>query len=415
MFDKRLLFLLLLFSCGSLTAQTGRPDFAKHPEASAGIYCSYVPRITYAPVPKGFKPFYISHFSRHGSRWHSSDRVYNTPLAVVREAAGKAWLTPRGTLLLKQLETLAADAENRYGDLSPRGVAEHRGVAERMYATYPEVFSTRHGRVCRIESRSTVVVRCVLSMAAFNERLKELNPALKITRESSMRYMGYLSNAGVGEAERYAALMKVADSMSQKRIHPEAFMKRIFTQPDSIKSPARFMSQIYALASDTQDVDYLNISLYDLFTPDELYDLWSVENAARYLSMGPSMRFGNQVMDAARPLLKNIIETADSVIAGKCDLSASLRFGHDTGITPLLALMGVKYASDRVWSVDDVANCWQLQYVTPMCNNLQLIFFRNAAGEVRVRVLHNEEDVGLPVEGGPYYPWSKLRAYLVSR
>ena len=45
--------------------------------------------------------------------------------------------------------------------------------------------------------------------------------------------------------------------------------------------------------------------------------------------MGPSARFGDPLVADARPLLRNIVETADRVVAGESDLSASLRFGPD--------------------------------------------------------------------------------------
>ena len=36
---------------------------------------------------------------------------------------------------------------------------------------------------------------------------------------------------------------------------------------------------------------------------------------------------------------------------------------------------------------------------------------RNAAGDVRVRVLYNECDARLPLDGGPYYEWEALKRY----
>ena len=67
--------------------------------------------------------------------------------------------------------------------------------------------------------------------------------------------------------------------------------------------------------------------------------LWECENVRRYLIMGPSARFGDPLVADARPLLRNIVETAARVVAGESDLSASLRFGHDTYVVPLLALL----------------------------------------------------------------------------
>ena len=185
---KTRLLALLLLAATCAAAQPTPAQLASRPELTASIYHSYeyLPGPA-APVPDGYEPFYISHYGRHGSRYHSKEEAYAEPLAALRKADKAGALTPKGREVLAKVETLAADACKRYGDLSPRGVQEHRGIAERMFAAYPGVFSTDGGRVCRIESRSTQVPRCILSMAAFNERLKELNPAIRATRDASAR------------------------------------------------------------------------------------------------------------------------------------------------------------------------------------------------------------------------------------
>lgn len=412
---KHLAALALLLLSGAAAAQTTPAELAAHPERSAGIYHSYdYAPADPAPVPAGYEPFYISHYGRHGSRYLSSESAYEEPLDLLRRAAAADALTPRGRRLLGEVEAIAADAAGRYGDLSPRGVAEHRAIAERMYAAYPQVFST-DGRECLVESRSTLVPRCILSMAAFDERLKEIDPAIRTTREASRRYLGYLAN-GVALDSLYRPASAVADSLLRIRLEPARLLGEIFSDPQfvrrEVRDPHRTAERLFQLAGIMQDIDYLGISLYDLFTDEELYALWEVENVRRYLTMGPSERFGDPVVAAAKPLLHNIVETADEVIRGERTLCASLRFGHDVYITPLLALMGVEGASARVRPVDDVAAVWNVQQVSPMAANLQLIFFRNpSTGDVRVRVLHNERDARLPVAGGPYYPWETLRAY----
>ena len=166
---KTRLLALLLLAATCAAAQPTPAQLAARPELTASIYHSYeyLPGPA-APVPDGYEPFYISHYGRHGSRYHSKEEAYAEPLAALRKADKAGALTPKGREVLAKVETLAADACKRYGDLSPRGVQEHRGIAERMFAAYPGVFSTDGGRVCRIESRSTQVPRCILSMAAFN-------------------------------------------------------------------------------------------------------------------------------------------------------------------------------------------------------------------------------------------------------
>lgn len=410
------LLALLLLTAACAVAQTTPAEIAENPERAAGIYHSYeyLPGPA-APVPAGYAPFYISHYSRHGSRYHASASTYTEPLEILRKAAGEGILTPKCREVLAKAEALAAGAEGRYGDLSPRGVAEHRAIAGRMYAAYPAVFSTRKGRVCRIESRSTQVPRCMLSMAAFNERLKELNPAIRITRDASVRDFGYMAY-GPSMSASSAAALKVADSLFGARMNPGRVMKSLFTDLAGVGDPVKLMRQLYILTSVIQDADHLGIEpFYDIFTDRELYDLWACENVRRYLQMGPSARFGDPIVADAKSLLRNIVETAREVVEGRSDLAASLRFGHDVFVIPLVALLGVEGASARVESLDDVASAWSVEKVSPMAANVQFVFFRNAkTGDVRVRVLLNERDARLPVAGGPYYPWKELEQYCES-
>ncbi|WP_295940812.1 histidine-type phosphatase [uncultured Alistipes sp.] len=411
----RLLAALLLLGLSGVTAQTAREQIAQMPERAGGIYHSYEYRPGPAvSVPEGYEPFYISHYGRHGSRWHATENVYQSPLAILRQAAEADALTPLGRNLLERVEIIAADAAGRYGDLSPRGVAEHRGIAERMFNAYPGVFSTAGGRECRIESRSTLVPRCILSMAAFNERLKELNPEISMTRESSARYMPYMGNNKGLEAQRKETL-KTADSVRVTRMRTERLMNSLFSDPQfikhEVKRPAKLMEHLLLQAAVMQDVDYLGISLYDIFTKDEIYAAWEDENFRRYVMFGPSKRFGDPIIADAKPLLRNMIETAQQVIDGEEDLSASLRFGHDVNVIPLLALLGVEGASARVSTPEELTEVWQVHRVSPMATNVQMIFYRNDSGDVLVRVLHCERDAVLPIVGGPFYRWETLRDY----
>lgn len=47
------------------------------------------------------------------------------------------------------------------------------------------------------------------------------------------------------------------------------------------------------LTSIAQDIDRPEWAFYDIFTPGELYALWESLNAYCYLTMGPSLRFGD--------------------------------------------------------------------------------------------------------------------------
>ena len=51
--------------------------------------------------------------------------------------------------------------------------------------------------------------------------------------------------------------------------------------------------------------------------------------------------------------------------------------------------------------------------LSPMGANLQLIFFKNKQGEVIVKLLHNENEVKLPIDSpiAPYYKWETVKAF----
>ena len=65
---KKLMLLLSFLALAlPLAAQTARDEIAADPAKAAGLHYAYPgPQSVQTPAPKGFKPFYISHFGRHG-------------------------------------------------------------------------------------------------------------------------------------------------------------------------------------------------------------------------------------------------------------------------------------------------------------------------------------------------------------
>ena len=92
----------LLIACVALAAalpaaaQTTKEEMLASPEKTAGVYYAYpAPESTdhYTKAPKGYTPFYISHFGRHGSRYLISDSEYTNPMETLERAdkAGARW------------------------------------------------------------------------------------------------------------------------------------------------------------------------------------------------------------------------------------------------------------------------------------------------------------------------------------
>ena len=71
---KRIFALLCLVLALPLMAQTTREEVLGGLDKAGGVYYAYPTRETHpTPPPKGYKPFHISHYGRHGSRYLISD------------------------------------------------------------------------------------------------------------------------------------------------------------------------------------------------------------------------------------------------------------------------------------------------------------------------------------------------------
>ena len=401
-----------------MQAQTTREDFIKHPDYAGGLYHPYIHETAVATAaPAGYVPFYISHYGRHGSRWLLSTNVYAVPDSVLGAAQRAGVLTPLGKSLYERLTVAAADVADRYGDLSPLGVREQRGIAERMVGSFPEVFSTKNGRQCIIRSRSTQVPRCILSMAAHNERLKELNPEIRTARNATKRDR-YLNNDPVIDRDTVRALVA---AFRARHVKPDRFIASLFTDAvyarEHIRDQTEFVDLVFQAAVNMPNLDHLHVSLMDVFTPDEIFTLWQASNLYMYLLLGPSPVNGASAMRSAALLLKDMVDCAESAIAGT-GVSADLRFGHDSYIIPLQALMDLKGMNVAEPDPEKVYGAWCNFQVSPMGANVQMIFYRSPGStDVLVKFLQCEKETSIPVptDVAPYYHWKDVRAYYLKK
>lgn len=413
--------LSLIFVAGIAAAKdTAREEIAATPEKAGGVYYAYPgPADSLAAAPEGYTPFYISHYGRHGSRYLISDNDYTRIIRVFQKADSLGQLTPEGERLLETVMTVWRETDGRGGELTPLGARQHKGIAQRMYDAYPEVFTDS----AVITARSTQVMRCAHSMMAFSEGLKEKNPSLNIPKESSKRWMSHLCwwtpQAAEWTSDR-GSWKPIYTDFELENVKPDRFIANLFSSVDGLDiSPADIMWGVYWLAADMQNIETEG-NLFGYFTPDELYGLWRTNNLSFYMHNAAYPPAGGIVVANARNLLDNIILTADEYIAeGKT--GATLRFGHDGNITPLAALMKIDGYCGEESDPEKVEEAWQNFYVAPMAANLQIIFFRPADGdgEILVKLMMNEHDAVLPIPtatvGAPFYTWNEARAFLKDR
>lgn len=397
-------------------AQAERDEVLADLNKAGSVYYAYpVGTIEQTPAPKGYEPFYISHYGRHGSRYLIADNDYLWVLQLMRKAAAAGALTPLGSDALARVEKVWLEAEGRGGDLSPLGVRQHRGIAERMYEAFPEVFRGS----AKVSARSTTVMRCAMSMDAFCERLKELNPRLDVTREASNRYMCYMNyhspesnayNAPDGpwqeEYRKFEASHTKGDRLVGSLFSDSLWVVRNV-------NPHTLMWGFYWLAVGMQDIE-TDVSFMDLFEPQELFDLYQVFNYRFYVGDGNYPGSNGMMLDNAKPLLANIIETADGAIASD-GTGATLRFGHDGNLIPLAGLLGLEGCYDSVENPADFYRHFASYKIAPMAGNVQMVFFRNKKdhGDVLVKFMLNERETSIPVktDSYPFYRWADVRAY----
>lgn len=419
---KKLAIILILAvtAASASMARTAKEEIDEHIELAGNQYYAYpTPDTThYTKAPKGYKPFYISTYQRHGSRFLLGKKDYTKPQEVLHKADSLGTLTETGRLVMQVVDTLECIARNRYGELTPLGFRQHADVARRMYHNFPEVFKGHK----RIDARSTNVIRCVLSMMSECYTLKGCNPQLEIHTDASVADLYYMNNGAsskpnpLHKLESGKELKEALEKAKTELIKPDRIIGELFTEYDENVMPLakrRFYSMLYELAISMQNLDF-HEELLPLFTLDECYNSWLYSNYFWYNNCGfsPVTKYAKPYAHEA--LLCNIMDTADTIITRGGD-AATLRFGHDGILLPLAALMHLDNCAYVAKNMDDLAEHWRSYTMFPMACNIQIIFFKTkkASDPVLVKIMLNEKESKLPIDAinGVYYEWDKVKAY----
>ena len=415
---SKALIAICLLCCGTATAQTAQEELKANRYLSGSNYLDYDRQLSTTPLtpaPKGYEPFYMSHYGRHGSRWLIGEGDYTTPLNILRDAHEAGKLTAEGEAVLKKLEDFFPTTVKRLGELTTVGERQHHGIGSRLARNFPEIFKAKN---VPIDARSTVVIRCILSMEAECEELAAANPTARIHNDVSESLQYYL-NQGWSDRLRQSSRegRKVRNQYEQKYSHPERLMKLLFNDQqyvyDNIRASS-LMRQLFEIAANMQSHD-TDIELYSLFTDEETYDQWRMRNIGWYLDYAAAPQTGAIMPFSQLNLLKNIIETADTVR----QTQATLRFGHEVCVMPLACLLELGQCGAQVENLDTLDRVWRNYRIFPMACNIQLVFYRpkKGNGDILVKALLNEREMTLPAKpvSGPYYRWEDLRQYYLEK
>ena len=393
--------------------QAGSQYFA-YPVPEYGI-----PELT--PLPDGYQPFHIEHYGRHGSRWRIDEKDYTNAAAIMKKAHDAGVLTPRGEELYQEIMTIATDSKGRLGELTPLGHRQHRGIARRMVANFPEIFSD----TTILDAKSTEVIRCILSMANEVAEIQSLFPHMPITMDASQTTQNIL-NFNPNDPIVYELTDRAKPFVQAYRESlpkPNAFFDKLFTDRQFVADTlgeAEVFDAVFKLAVNVQSHDHYP-DFTDVFTPEELNNEWLIRNAEWYTRIGNTPLTLNRNPYNQRVLLKNIIESADTAMLSP-KVSVNLRFGHETMLSPLTVLMELDNYAYETTDLTTLSDHWRAYEIFPMGANIQMIFYRPVSGDykiddVLVKVLLNEAEATLPVTPvtGNYYRWTDLRNYYLNK
>lgn len=365
-------------------------------------------------APKGYKPFYISHYARHGSRYYWSDQLYKDLDTLLTTAHNRHQLTQEGEAFYGKFMTAKQELMTGVSELTQLGWDQHQFIARTMYNNFPQVFK-KGGKVLAISSLSG---RCVISMAAFCQELVQCNPEIEI-REQSSRFTldGVVPTDGQNPVKhnfprpdrpRYESNR---DKFQSDNSLPEKIVQRVFTSTEGLPGrPEMLGNNLINLYTSLPSINHVGM-MGNIISDQEIVDRWEQSNLGSY-----SWVFAGQYNMI--PILEDILKKADAAINGSSDHISDLRFGHDTCIGPLTVLMGINGADLDPEDPYEVKNIYQ-NWETCKASNIQLVFYRGKKGadDVLLKCLLNGDEAKLPVPTDmfPYYKWSDFRQFYQSR
>lgn len=443
--------LLLLVAVFSLTAcneatvattatqATSREEVDAHPQVVISTMTVYNGDLFQqkAPVaPKGFEPSFMAGYLRHGSRMEASESYPLDTYNYFKMADEAGILTPLGKRVYEFMKWNLDAHEDRIGDLTSVGFQQHKQIAKRYYEEFPNFFKGES----KIVSKGSVSLRAAMSMAAFNEGLKECNPRLNNSMEASVAVTGiirpqksaYNKNYSLAEEKEYKSFLKkeVYAKLYEwgDRQNMDHCKRAMFTEPDKFfamfDAPAfNILSDIYKRMAFAQNMGISDRTLIDeVFNADERYTLYKVENGRWYYRCASAAHpiLANN-MAQSRILVDYIVAQIDAHIAGESDETTHLCFGHDLNIIPLMNIFGLDNLpicfGEGNENIDYVAEHWRGYKYTPKAANMMFIIYRNKEGKALLRAQINERDVEIAVESETpyYYDWDKVKALAYAR
>ena len=413
----RIVFTMLaVFAALSAGAQGYAELIKANPAMAAANLMNYhFEESVHTPAPKGYQEFYISHYGRHGSRYDADDTNMTAVWPVLKLADSLGLFSEAGKELYKEFDAVMREQDGMIGMLTTLGAKEHRGIAERMAANFPKAFKGKDGRKV-VFCQSSIVPRCIISMTNFAHSLSANTKGLEFTYATGKKYYDQLAYHPV---ERPALKMAKAKEDAHRRMvsKPLDLLAYFFNDVDKVLElvgdPYAFERHFYQACCVGHLSDH-GTCLLKYFPEEILIRNWEIRNPRFFMAYGVAEETACHQVEVARRIVKDFVDRAEAAVDCGNAVAADLRFGHDTGLLPFIGYIGLDGMGAKP-SFDDVNSVWNTSVSMSMGANIQMVFYKNRAGNVLVKILYNEKETTIPAlkaVSGPYYEWSDLKAYL---
>lgn len=383
------------------------------------------------PAPRGYEPVFINHVGRHGARHLTKDVASSFAFQLVQKADSLNSLTTEGKKLRQMILRLEKIEKKDFESISAEGKSEQQGLAKRMVANYPSLFSSAPSVRVTVAKKARTAQSADAFLTGLKEKIntegikKTVNDTILRFYDLSPSYASFEKDGAWTEAfndfKKRKGLKKLTEDFGRQ------FFSLSFFSRLSAAEGEKFVDDVYGFATITPSIqteittagyDPSDLRFLSFFSCPQLQTLNGIGDAEDFLVKGPGTDVSGIQVKIAAPLLANFINTTDEYISGKKP-AVQLRFSHAETVAPFAALLGLHGAATPAKKLNDVSTTWQASAIVPLSANIQWILYGKGNGtDYLVKFLLNEKEVsvdGLSTKTFPYYKWTDVRSFYVAR
>lgn len=421
---KSAILIAVLFCCSVGTlAQTIADELQSDVRRMAGMRYALTlaeqPQNT--PPPAGKYPFYVNHYGCPSAYYLERPEYYDHPYNTLMKADSLGKLTPMGRKVLYKVKQLRNDAREKTGELTELGKQQAREQARQLIKLLPEIFTDR----CFVDGRSIVDNHCLLTLGEVSLEMSRAHHPMRMNADASHRSRMWMNPVDKElEAMRSDSLTmaRYADFIGRWAPDDVRLMGILFNDADFANGidASALSRQLFDLACSTQYVENTgSLSLYDVFTPEELHRHWLRRNAWAYICYGGcTLNGGYQPYEQRRPLW-NLIHQGDSIV--RLDYPVvHLRYTNESMVMSLVCLLELDGYGVQTSNLDSLETLgWADYRISPLGGSMVMIHYRSEIDDPDplVRVLLNGREARMPIKSDcePYYHWQDVKRYYLRK